>query len=235
MDKRTREIVALVLLVVLLAVAACAMVWYLLIGHNWNVAATNIDDRVGEMEGYTVLLYDGQTLPETERMRISNAQPMLDDENRGTPRPAYQSVQVETPITLDEVVTDYREKGATVFVLHPEDLELYEGTSVLNKNGVWIGAITVDGKMSGRTVAKYAKTLKERDVDFVVACVSDTRLIENPVDGVDILVSIGDEDIPSGGQYSGATFCSDSPFIGHVQAIIISPSNVISAKVVDSL
>ena len=138
-------------------------------------------------------------------------------------------------MTLDEVVTDYREKGATVFVLHPEDQELYKGTAVLNKNGVWIGAISVDGKMSRRAVSRQAQELKERGVDFVIACVSDARLIENPVDGVDILVSTADEDIPSGGRYSGSTFCSDSPYVGNVQAVIISPSNVISAKVVDSL
>lgn len=59
MQKRTREILALLLLVVLVLVGVGAMAYYIFIGHNWNVAASNIDDRIGQMDGYTVVLYDG--------------------------------------------------------------------------------------------------------------------------------------------------------------------------------
>lgn len=235
MEKRTREIVALVMLVALVAIAAGAMAWYLLIGHNWNVAATNIDDRVGEMEGYTVLLYEGQTLPETERMRIADSQPLLDDENRSAPRSSEEDDTPSIPVNVNDVAQSYREKGATVFVLHPESKDAYAGTLVLNKNGMWLGMIPVDGKTSRNVVGNYAVKLKKRDVDFVVACVSDTRLIENPVENVDILISSADEDISPGGTYSGPTFCVDSPLVGNVQAVIISPSNVLSSKTVDAL
>lgn len=59
MEKRTREIIALVMLLILGIGVACAMAWYILVGHNWNQAATHIDDMVGSMDGYTVVLFDG--------------------------------------------------------------------------------------------------------------------------------------------------------------------------------
>jgi len=63
MQKRTREIIAVLLLGVLLLVGAGAMGYYILIGHNWNVAASHIDDSIGKMDGYTVLLYAGTRQP----------------------------------------------------------------------------------------------------------------------------------------------------------------------------
>lgn len=59
MEKRTREIIALVMLIVLGMIVAGAMAWYILVGHNWNQAATHIDDMVGSMDDYTVVVYDG--------------------------------------------------------------------------------------------------------------------------------------------------------------------------------
>lgn len=59
MQKRTREIIALVLLVVLGLGVASVMCWYMLVGHNWNVTATNIDDSIGQLKGYTVFLVNG--------------------------------------------------------------------------------------------------------------------------------------------------------------------------------
>ena len=41
------------------AAAVGAMGWYILVGHNWNQAATHIDDMVGSMDGYTVIVYEG--------------------------------------------------------------------------------------------------------------------------------------------------------------------------------
>lgn len=47
------------MLLVLGVGVACAMAWYILVGHNWNQAATHIDDMVGSMDGYTVVVFDG--------------------------------------------------------------------------------------------------------------------------------------------------------------------------------
>ncbi len=63
----TKERIALAIFFAMLLVSLASFVAYLYIGHNWNVAATTIDDVRGEMEGYTVILFDGQAPSIQER------------------------------------------------------------------------------------------------------------------------------------------------------------------------
>ena len=73
MQKRTREIIALGLLAIFAILAICGVSWYIFFGHRWNEAASIIDDRVGKMDGYTVVLFEG-LLPEHEvRALVSSA------------------------------------------------------------------------------------------------------------------------------------------------------------------
>ena len=230
-----REKIALALLAVLVIVAAAAMGWYLLVGHNWNVAASTIDDRIGELDGYTVLLYEGRTLPETERMRLSNSQPMLDDGNRGAVRASADSLEQAAPVDIAQAASSYRQKGATVFVLHPELLSEYYEPEIITKNGKWLGVFGVDGRATRFASKAKADALDQRGASLVIAYADDARLIDAPVDSIDILISTLDEELPEGGRNAGSTFCVDSPVVGQVQAIIISPSNVLISKTITSL
>lgn len=64
MASRTREKLALLVFALLILLGLAGVAWYLVVGHSWNVAASNIDDSVGQMEGYTAIVYAGTTLPE---------------------------------------------------------------------------------------------------------------------------------------------------------------------------
>ncbi len=236
MNKRTREIIALVLLVLLGGAVLAAMAWYILVGHNWNVAATTIDETVGKMDGYTVLLFEGKTLPENERTKISDSQPMLDDDNRGTSHArAHDEDASAEPLTTNMVAPYYRQKGATVFVLHPERPTDYAPPVIANKNGCYLGILYVDGSTTRASAQYKASVLEKLDVDFVVGVVDDARLIDEPAASIDILLCSTDEELSSKGEYHGSTFCVDSPYIGQVQALIIAPSNVITSKTISSL
>ena len=206
MGKRTREIVALVMLALLGLIVLAAMVWYIFIGHNWNIAASNIDESIGQMDGYTVILYEGQTLPSTERNRISSNQPLLDDENRGLQKP--------------------------VFMLKPQAPYAYDPPIVLNKNGFFIGIYYADGSTPRLEAQLRTADLKMRGVDFVVLLVNDARMLTNTLASVDIIVCTSEEELSSHGEYHDGTFCVDSPIIGQVQTIIISPSNVLTSKTI---
>ena len=66
MERSFREKIALVvlaLLIVLISVCSCA---YMSTGKQWTVAATFVDDTVGSMDGYTVIVYPGTVVPEEE-------------------------------------------------------------------------------------------------------------------------------------------------------------------------
>ena len=222
MGKRTREIVALVMLALLGLIVLAAMVWYIFIGHNWNIAASNIDESIGQMDGYTVILYEGQTLPSTERNRISSNQPLLDDENRGLQKPDEEPEQNE-PVSMHEAASYYRQMGATVFMLKPQAPYAYDPPIVLNKNGFFM--------MDGEKV--YMQKGKDQYADdFVVLLVNDARMLTNTLSSVDIIICTSDEELSSHGEYHDGTFCVDSPIIGQVQTIIISPSNVLTSKTI---
>lgn len=77
MEKRTREILALVLLAALLVVGSAVIVWYILVGHGWNMAASHIDDLVGSMEGYTVVVFEGTETPPVESRDRAASEPAL--------------------------------------------------------------------------------------------------------------------------------------------------------------
>lgn len=231
MGKRTREIVALVLLALLGLIVLAAMAWYIFIGHNWNVAASNIDETVGQMDGYTVILYEGQSLPQSELDRISAEQPMLDDENRSIQKHQVEEATDE-PVSIHEAASYYRQKGATVFMLHPETPTTYEPAFVLNKNGMSLGVFYADGSTTRMKAQIEGAGLKPRGADFVVMVVDDARMIDEPVAAADIVICSTDEGLSSHGEYHDGVFCVDSPLVGHVQTIIISPSRVLTSKTI---
>lgn len=66
MEKRTREKIALVAFVLLVALAGIVLTSYFSTGRSWNVAASFVDDTIGSMDGYTVVAYAGTVDPEED-------------------------------------------------------------------------------------------------------------------------------------------------------------------------
>lgn len=60
MEKRKREIIALIMLAAFVLAIFCVVRWYLHAGHGWNIAASHLDDSFGDMDGYVVVLYEGR-------------------------------------------------------------------------------------------------------------------------------------------------------------------------------
>lgn len=63
-------LVALLLLVVLIGVCSCA---YMNTAKTWTAAASHVDDAIGSMDGYAVILYPGTTQPEPEASYVPKA------------------------------------------------------------------------------------------------------------------------------------------------------------------
>ena len=59
MSPHLREKAALAVFAALIVLSLSGLGWYLLAGHSWNVAASNIDDTFGSMDGYTAIVYAG--------------------------------------------------------------------------------------------------------------------------------------------------------------------------------
>lgn len=279
MEKRTREIIALALLIALGLGVGGAMVWYIVVGHNWNIAATHIDDYVGEMDGYTVILYEGTTPRATigavgaftaEKLELAGAiaegsRSSAPEEGVGSSDSAgvsqsglSQGIDAASPggssaespssssaefelsgkqagISADEVAASYREKDAQVIVLDAQDIAKYADPWILKRSGKRIGVFSLEGKYAYADMLSNVAYLKRHKVDKIVVLLTDRSMSRARLHGVDVAVFACNAKIGPEGTHVGRTFCVDSPFKGEVQAVILSPSNVLSSKTLDSL
>lgn len=250
LSHRSREKIALAVFAGLIVLSLCGFGWYLLAGHSWNVAASNIDDTFGSMEGYTAIVYDGVEHP-VDPEDLEGAGTAEDDEPvapgllsatgsgtgsgsaaRGAAAGGLSSAKKGA--TAAEAKMSYEEKGATVFSLDTADPRRYEEGTILKKGAHRFGVFSVLDPRPVRSIERQVAYFTEHEVDFIVVLTSDSELLED-VEGVDIVLSVGDEELFVMGETVDGTFFVDAPDKGSVGAILISPSNVVSAKVIEEL
>ena len=175
MEKRKREIIALILLFVLLAAGLGFFGWYLVTGHNWNVAATTIDDMTGSMDGYVVLLYEGTDAPDAD---LSANSELNDD-------------AVSSATILSNARKSYCEKGATVFALRTGTYS-YTEPFVLLRNDYRVGFLPVEKDTPYLTIDRQVALLQQRGADVIVVLeYSENEYIET-VPGIDIILELGE-------------------------------------------
>ena len=121
-----------------------------------------------------------------------------------------------------------------VFALDTVDPARYAEGTILKKGGHRFGVFSVDRPLSVRAVEKQVAYFTAHKVDFIVVVTPDKSYVEK-AEGIDIVVSTQDEELFVMGETVNGTFYVDSPEIGKVGAILISPSNVVSAKVIEEL
>lgn len=265
MSAQSREKIALAVFAALIVLSLCGLGWYLVAGHSWNVAASNIDDTFGSMDGYTAIVYEGTAAleekadeagakgaPETEpngaTPPASTTPPADPDEEAATgpKKPATSSAgkgklsngtsskDAKTPVTVDDAQKSYEDKKATVFSLDTVNIEQYGEGTILKKGDHRFGVFSVTGPMTPYALKKQVEYFELHKVDFIVAMTTDKAYVEG-VSGIDIVISTQDEDLFVMGETIDGTFYVDAPEIGKVGTILISPSNVVSAKVIEEL
>lgn len=138
-------------------------------------------------------------------------------------------------VSVEQVCASYEEKNATVFALDIANLDRYSEGTILKKGSCRFGVFSVDKSTRPLQVKRMVGYFEKHEVDFVVAIASDKKLVEDIADGIDIVISIRDEELFVTGEMIDGTFFVDAPERGSVGAILISPSNVVSAKVIDEL
>lgn len=362
MSNGTREKQALGVFLILIVLSTFGIAWYMVAGHSWNVAASSIDEKVGQMEGYTSIVYAG-TLPVQADARTLDSQNGFDaqleegvgsadaaekadegvsgsgsgsassacpdtaasstsggsaasssaDENAsvngassstGTsnglntsisskgalgqtkssdglagqthndeasgltsdvgsvaapvpdtgerddgesdrtsdnataPKAATvrggMDVAKSQPVSPEEVQTNYEEKGATVLVLDTADPSEYSDGVILKRGSKRIGVFYVDVPLSEKAAEARVKYFRDCKVDLVV-CISSVRTYVRNLQGADIVITLQDEEVSTMGGNSNGSFFVNAPHMDSVGAILVSPSNVVSAKVIESL
>ncbi|HIS41099.1 MAG TPA: alcohol dehydrogenase [Candidatus Aphodovivens avistercoris] len=135
----------------------------------------------------------------------------------------------EEPVDAAAVGQEYRDKGAAVLDLDLENLARYEEGSILKRGGKRIGIISAGEGVSQLDVARCIATFQEAGVDFTVCITPDKWKVER-ISGIDICLCLKDEGLPAMGESQDGTFYVDAPVAGRAGVILVSPSNVVSAK-----
>lgn len=289
MQKRTREIAALVLLAVLGAGAVVAMGWYILAGHGWNVTASNIDDSIGQMDGYTVFLFEGTRKPEAVEAKRLAQQAARDDAasasgaaadpaagssgegasasddpssaaslpGKGASSDAAAPDGVDGALSAEEEATarlrtedavdiavdgdgfgidalseSYRDKGAEVYRIDVAGRRLYNEPLVVSRGEHRIGLFSLDYPARPAAARVAQKLLARQEADFKVVVTDDPSLKDARLPGIDVIICDEADEEPLKGYYSHNAYCVDTPYEGEVEAIIVSPSGVISSKTI---
>ena len=363
MSNGTREKQALGVFLLLIVLSTFGIAWYMVAGHSWNVAASSIDEKVGQMEGYTSIVYAG-TLPVQADAKTLDSQNGSDaqledgvgsadaaekadegasgsgsgsasptssdaaasasssggsvasssaDENAsvsggssstGSSNPSNKSssskaasgqtkssdsIAVQThndeasgltsdvgsvaapvpdtseqddsesdrtsdnatvlkaatvrggmdvaksqPVAPEQVQANYEEKGATVLVLDTADPSEYSDGVILKRGSKRIGVFYVDVPLSEKAAEARVKYFRDCKVDLVV-CISSVRTYVRNLQGADIVITLQDEEVSTMGGNSNGSFFVNAPHMDSVGTILVSPSNVVSAKVIESL
>lgn len=139
-------------------------------------------------------------------------------------------IHPKTKVDIDDVVESYEVKNAIVFVVDSENPEKYQEGLILKKGSHRFGVFYVDDNMKRSEIRKQVSYFKSHKVDFIVALAEPTKKVAK-VAGIDIVISPGDNALISSGETMYGTFCVPTPTQGSVGVIMISPSNVVSAKV----
>ena len=92
----------------------------------------------------------------------------------------------------------------------------------------------VDGPLSEKAAEARVKYFRDCKVDLVV-CISSVRTYVRNLQGADIVITLQDEEVSTMGGNSNGSFFVNAPHVDSVGAILVSPSNVVSAKVIESL
>lgn len=137
-------------------------------------------------------------------------------------------------MTVADVQKSYEDKNATVFSIDVETLSLYSEGLIIQKGTQRFGIFSIASTDSLEKIEKQIEYFKKYKVDFIVAVVPEKRLVTS-ISGIDIVISTANEDLFVMGETIKGTFYVDSPEVGSVGVILISPSRVVSAKVIQEL
>lgn len=272
MDKRVREKIALVFFVLLIIMTAALLFAYFTTGRNWNVAASYVDDQVGEMEDYTVLVYNG-TVPVTSEEDATTASngaswasenanvgasgedlsdgsqaDLSNDEERYAAGPSTTLMdsaesdeildlgilESEPPerVYVSDIRNAYENKGASVLTLMTNDPDYYEEPTVLYAGERMFGVFSVDYYATEARLKNIAKAFRDEGVETIVCIATSSSMLATPKYADVVIITSDEEGLTTSGRLVEGAFVAESPDTDSVGAVVITSTNISSARVI---
>ncbi len=259
----SRERVALVIFIVLMLVGGAILVSYFSTGKDWSVAATFLDDSVGSLDDYSVVVFEGTVEPERdsdEGIYPRDARSTMQvpygsigvDATEQTPtegisqiiKSIYQRFEklTELPRSDTVYVSDVRDlyelKGASVVTLKVDDLVYYAEPLLLDSGNRTFGVFSIASYTSRVQMRSIVDALEASGADSIV-CIAPRSAMMSGYDGLDVVIFT--DESPEGFEALSAKRGSDetllvrSPERGTAGVVIFSSNNVPSFKSVEAL
>lgn len=142
---------------------------------------------------------------------------------------------VDKAVFVSDVRDLYERKGADVLTLDPANLDRYLDPQVLTIGDRRVGVFAVQVYASHVRLDEVRSFFEEQGVDVVV-CLTPRADYLSSMTGIDDVIVTSDlEGISTEGEFRGGTFVIASPAEGQVGVVLVTSSNVSSARVVDGL
>lgn len=239
---------ALVIFLVLLLLGGAILIGYFSTGRSWSVAATFVDDSVGSMEDYSVVVFsgtasDGASEEGTESQKTQDlfeSIPGADDSNIGDRiMSAYYRYNKKQEADEDFVYASdvrdiYELKGASAVSINVSDLSRYAAPTVLSAGEKKFGVFSISSYTSRAQLKSMLRDFEYRGVDSVI-CIAPRKSLIATFEGIDVVVltDSGDDDAPE--RNTGQTLVVRSPEKGSVGVLMFTSNDVPTFRVVEEI
>lgn len=206
--KRKREIVALFLFIILIALGFFVISIYFGAAVPMNVVATKVDEAAGTMEKNSSIIYSG----------------VLDNENSSNAKTKR--------IYTSDVRSDYLSKSASVVTIDLQEYENLENPKVLKVGDKKIGIFSIKNYSSKLTIKNYVDSLKNAGAD-VILCITPRTTLLSTFEGINAILCTKEKaKNESDKSMIDNTFIFRAAEVGSVGVLSISSSNVFIQNVV---
>lgn len=254
----SREKIALGALAVLVIVFVCIGLTYVTnAGKTWNLAASVMDDTLGSMEGYSVIVYEGTVDPEPEEEELlpsadTAPEPNVvegDDPEEVAKDSAVEIAESYEPtflpleeykepaerIFVSDVRAEYESKGASVLSLDSHAPSKYAQPGFYYLSDKLVGVLSIESPLPATRMAQYSEFFDQAGTE-VVMCITPRRGYLETLEGTDIVLVTGDDEgYTTIGSNEDDTFVVRAPETGTIGVILITSSNVVSSKAISEL
>lgn len=261
MSKTRRERVALLIFFALVFAGAFILIGYFSTGRSWSVAATAVDDRVGQMEGYTAIVYSGVAekesrvmLPATEPIQASQTEDASSqtpvqqkDTNLQTDKETGLGLRLlmlaaevgsvqDGQLYVSDVRNLYEKRGADVLSLDlANNAAAYQEPQIFKVGNKKIGVFAIKERLSRTSIANITTSLRKRGAVTVV-CIAPRPALISTYEGIDVsLITQATHQYSLANSPTDNTVVANSPEIGNVGVILFTSNNIPSTKTVESL
>lgn len=246
-----REKIGVVVFIVAILAIFAAVFGYITASHSLDLAASNIDSNVGQLDGYLTIVFEGDNTPRPQKTStperiLKQATEFFIGENQETKTsvPETDSSIKTEKATLQNVRDFYRDKDSTVCRIKCSDYYAYTEGEVFER-GYWkVGVLSVTPEILNEAIAASVpttnmKAIQERiyklryedEVDLVIVVAPDQKITKY-LDKVDCAIcKTVSEDIPDNGATDNSIFIMRVPDVSLIGAILSSPAKMLSGQV----